>query len=85
MLLSRPAVSCQLYFDRYHHWLRRPALTSKTIARVPLPLPAAPPDASRAIMAATAEEEAIIRKRYLTQTVPTAANTMPPFKRLVKK
>lgn len=30
-------------------------------------------------------EEAIIRKRYLTQTVATAANTMPPFKQLVKK
>ena len=36
-------------------------------------------------MAAQIDEEAIIRKRYLTQTVPTAANTMPPFKRVVKK
>lgn len=36
-------------------------------------------------MAATENEEAIIRKRYLTQTVPTAANALPPFKKLVKR
>ena len=36
-------------------------------------------------MAAPLDEEAVIRKRYLTQTVATAANTVPPFKRLVKK
>lgn len=36
-------------------------------------------------MAATAEEEVIIRKRYLTQTVSTAANALPPFKKLVKR
>ena len=34
---------------------------------------------------ATAEEEAIIRKRYLTQTVATAQGVLPPFKKLVKK
>ncbi|KAL4422592.1 hypothetical protein ABPG75_008789 [Micractinium tetrahymenae] len=36
-------------------------------------------------MAATAEDEAIIRKRYLTQTVLGTANALPPFKKLVKK
>lgn len=36
-------------------------------------------------MAATAEEEAIIRKRYLTQTVQSGATTGPAFKNLVKK
>lgn len=36
-------------------------------------------------MATSAEEEAIIKQRYLTSTVATAANTLPPFKRLVKK
>jgi hypothetical protein len=35
--------------------------------------------------AALAEEEAIIRKRFLTQTVATAATVVPPFKKLVKK
>lgn len=34
---------------------------------------------------ATAEEEAIIKKRYLTQTAQTAANALPPFKRLTKR
>lgn len=46
----------------------------------------APAARSPAAMASVIEnEEAIIRKRYLTQTVATAANTMPPFKQLVKK
>lgn len=36
-------------------------------------------------MAATAEDEAIIRKRYLTQTVLGTANAVPPFKKLVKR
>jgi hypothetical protein len=31
------------------------------------------------------EEEAIIRKRFLTQTVATSAAVVPPFKKLVKK
>jgi hypothetical protein len=31
-----------------------------------------------------AEEEAIVRKRFLTQTVISAAG-IPPFKKLVKK
>ena len=35
-------------------------------------------------MATLAEEEAIIRKRYLTQTVATASNALPPFTKLVK-
>jgi hypothetical protein len=36
-------------------------------------------------MAAALDEEAVIRKRYLTQTVATAANALPPFKKLVKR
>ncbi|KAG7671637.1 hypothetical protein Ndes2526B_g09194 [Nannochloris sp. 'desiccata'] len=31
------------------------------------------------------EEEAIIRKRFLTQTVATSAAVVPPFKKLVKR
>ncbi len=31
------------------------------------------------------EDEAIIRKRYVTQAVSTAANAVPPFKKLAKK
>ncbi|KAL4854778.1 THO complex subunit 7B [Chlorella vulgaris] len=31
------------------------------------------------------DDEVIIRKRYLTQTVSTAANALPPFKKLVKR
>ena len=33
----------------------------------------------------SAEEEAIIRKRYVTQAVSTAVNVAPPFKKLAKK
>lgn len=36
-------------------------------------------------MAATAEEEAIIKYRYLTQTVTTAAHVLPPLKSLAKR
>ena len=36
-------------------------------------------------MAATAEEEAIIKKRYLTQTTMTQANLVPPFTKLTKR
>ena len=32
-----------------------------------------------------AEEEAIIRKRFLAQTVATSAALVPPFKKLVTK
>lgn len=46
------------------------------------PLPLYPAASS---MAATAEDEAIIRKRYLTQTVLGTANALPPFKKLVKR
>ena len=31
------------------------------------------------------EEEATIRKRFLTQTVATSTTAVPPFKKLVKK
>jgi hypothetical protein len=34
---------------------------------------------------ALTEEEAIIRKRFLTQTVATSVTAAPPFKKLVKK
>ncbi|GAB4815206.1 hypothetical protein N2152v2_002252 [Parachlorella kessleri] len=34
---------------------------------------------------ATPEEEAIIKKRYLTQTAATQANALPPFKKLTKR
>lgn len=38
-----------------------------------------------ASMSSALDEEAVIRKRYLTQTVSTAANALPPFKKLVKR
>ncbi|KFM24203.1 hypothetical protein F751_5045 [Auxenochlorella protothecoides] len=36
-------------------------------------------------MAATMEEEAIIKYRYLTQTVSTTANVLPPMKSLARR
>eukprot|EP00887_Chlorella_sp_A99_P000344 scaffold13.g344.t1 len=39
--------------------------------------------AARGVMT-PAEEEAIIAKRYLTQTVVSSQNTLPPFKKLAK-
>lgn len=36
-------------------------------------------------MAATTEEEAIIKYRYMTHTVTTTANALPPLKAITHK
>ena len=50
-----------------------------------LPSSLFPTSASFAAMASNAEEEAIIHKRYLTQTTSISVNLLPPFKALVKR